>query len=186
MRKFYNFLLSIYYEVRCACLKLVAGDNAWEYLLHDALFPFIVLKLGGAKIGKNVRVGRWLTLHESRGSFANLEIGSDVFIGKNVTIDLSEKVLIGDRCALGMNVQIITHSNFGDSVLGSVYQKESLPVKIGNDCVINWGCIVLKGANIEDKVVILPASVVSGQLKTGCTYCGNPARVIPQKENFAK
>lgn len=186
MRKFYNFLLSIYYQLRYICLKLVTGDNAWEYLLHDALFPLIVLKLGGANLGKNVRVGRWLTLHESRGSFSNLEIGSNVFIGKNVTIDLSEKVFIGDRCAIGMNVQIITHSNFGDSVLKKVYQKESSPVRIGNDCVLNWGCIILKGTNLGDKVVILPGSVVSGQLKTGGTYCGNPARVIPQIENITK
>jgi len=175
----------MYYQIRYFLMRIVVGANAWEYLLHDSLFPIIVLKLAHAKLGKNVRVGRWLTLHETRGSFANLEIGSDVFIGKNVTIDLTQKVTIGDRSAIGMNTMIITHSNFGDSVLKTAYQKESMPVSIGNDCVINWGSVILKGTKIDDRVIILPASLVQGHLHSGYTYSGNPARMIPQKDLVA-
>jgi acetyltransferase-like isoleucine patch superfamily enzyme len=182
MRRIYNFFLVIYYQIRFWFLRLVVGENAWEYLLHDSLFPILVLKMAGAEVGRNVRIGRWLVLHESQGSFNKLNIGDGVYIGKNVTIDLTDNVNIGNRCAIGMNVQIITHSNFGDSQLKTAYQKETTPVTIGDDCIINWGAIVLKGTLMEDRVIVLPGSVVIGHLKSGCIYVGNPARVIPQKD----
>jgi acetyltransferase-like isoleucine patch superfamily enzyme len=172
--------LYLYYRIKNALLTLVVGEEALAYVLHDSLLPLIVLKIGKAKIGKNVRLGRWLTLHESKGSFQNLEIGDDVFIGKNVLIDLSDKVNVGNRCGIGMNVTIITHLNFGDSKLSAEFPICKAPVEIFEDSVINWGCIVLKGTSIMREVIILPGSVVSGVLKEASTYGGNPARLIPR------
>ncbi len=170
-----------YYYAKAKVLGFVLGSDALAYVLHDSLFPDIVLRMGGAKIGKNTRIHRWLVLHETRGTFENLVIGDDVFLGKNVTIDLTAKVEIGNRCAVGMNVKIITHSNFGDSVLSSTYPPEAEAVEIMDDSVINWGCIVLKGSRIMPKTILLPASVVGGVAREGSVYGGNPARLIPQK-----
>ncbi len=182
MRKAIALWLHIYYRIRIALLKPIVGQEALAYTLHDSLAPGLVLKIGGAKLGSNVRVGRWLVIHESRGSFKNLEIGSDVFIGKRVIIDLTDKVKIGNRCAIGMDVRIITHSNFGQSVLSGSYPPQAAGVEIMDDAIVNWGCIVLKGTLIRERSITLPGSVVSGTLRSDAVYVGNPARILPQKQ----
>jgi len=141
-----------------------------------------VLRIGGAKIGKNVRVHRWLTIHESRGTFKNLTIGDDVFIGKNVLIDLSDKVTLGNRSGIGMNTIIITHSNFGDSSLAKTHPPTTAEVEIMEDCAIGWGCIINKGTKIMKETILLPGAVVGGILRECSTYGGNPARRIPRVE----
>jgi len=180
LRRALRAYLHLYYRIKHALLTLVVGEEALAYVLHDSLVPLIVLKIGKAKIGKNVRVGRWLVLHESRGCFQNLEIGDDVFIGKKVLIDLSDKVKVGDRCGIGMGVNITTHLNHGNSKLSAEYPTSKAPVEILEDSIISWGCIVLKGAKIMRKVIVLPGSVASGCLKEDSTYGGNPLRLIPR------
>ena len=174
-------LLLRYYRFKVALYRLIIKEEAWASVLHDSLFPEMVLRLGGADIGTNVRVHRWLLIHESRGSFRNLKIGDDVFLGKRIIIDLSDKVTIGNRCAVGMDVKIITHVNLGDSILSALYPPEKAPVEILDDAIVNWGAIVNKGTRIGAAVIVLPGSVVSGNLKDGQIYAGNPARPIPQK-----
>ena len=167
----------ITYFVKWKGLRILIGDEGLASVLCDSLFPDIVLKMGGAAIGKNVRIHRYLILHESKGNFRNLEIGDDVFIGKSCIIDLTDTVKIGNRCAIGMAVKINTHINLGDSSLSKEYPPEKAPVEIADDSVVLWGCIINKGTVIQKEVLILPGSVVSGTLKQGATYCGNPARV---------
>lgn len=181
LRRITSIYFYLYYRLKVKFLKVLVGHEAVAYVLYNSLFPSIVLKIGGATVGKNVRVNRWLILHESRGTCKNLEIGDDVFLGKSVMIDLSEKVQIGNRCAIGMGVKIITHANFGDSTLSENYPPDKAGVEIRDDSVINWGCIINKGTRIMEKVIVLPGSVVNGTLKECSIYCGNPARIIPQK-----
>ncbi len=170
--------LYFYYWVKATILRGIVGPEALAYVLHDSLFPVTVLKLGGAKVGGDVRVHRWLTLHETQGTFHNLEIGDGVFIGKNVLIDLSDHVRIGNRSGLGMNTTIITHSNFGRSILSKVHSPSTAPVEIMDDCGIGWGCIINKGTIMNNRVILLPGTVVAGTLSEDCKYGGNPARRI--------
>lgn len=167
-----------YYWIKIKFLAMIAGEEAIAYVLHDSFFPDIVLRLGGAKIGTDVRVQRWLTLHETRGTFRNLEIGDGVFIGKNVLIDLTNKVKIGSRSGIGMNSIIITHSNFGRSCLSESYPPSSAPVEIMEDCGIGWGCLINKGTQVSPRVILLPGAVVTGMLPEDSTFGGNPARRI--------
>lgn len=181
LRKIAMILLPFYYKVKAMLLSILVREDALSYVLQSALFPEIVLKIGGAQVGKNVRVLRNLFIHESRGSFHNFTIGDDVFLGARVIIDLSAPVSIGNRCAIGMDVKIITHINLGDSCLAEKYPPESASVVISDDAIINWGVIVNKGTSVGNRVVVLPGSVVSGILKEDQMYAGNPARPIPQK-----
>ena len=171
-----------YYILKSKILSLFVGQESLAYVLYSCLYPEMVLKIGGAKIGKNVRIHRWLILHESKGTFENLEICDDVFIGKSCIIDLSDKVKIGNRCSIGMAVKIITHNNAGDSCLSAKIPNETSPVEIMDDSIINWGAIIIKGTLVKPRTVVFPGSVVSGVLKEDSIYCGNPARVIPQKQ----
>ena len=171
-------ILKIYYRLKFYILKPLLKNETWAIILYNSHFPKIVLELGGAKLGKKVRVGKWLTIHESRGNFKNLEIAANVFIGKHVMFDLSGKIIIKERVAIGMNVVIITHINFGDSILKQNYTTEISDVIIDEDAIINWGVIVNKDTHVGKQTIILPGSVVSGKLKEKCSYIGNPPRLL--------
>lgn len=168
--------LYVYYFIKTLVLRIVVGDEALAYVLYDSLVPHLVLKLGGAKIGKNVRINRWLMLHESRGSFRNLEIGDDVHIGKGVLIDLSGKVKIGNRVGLGMFSKILTHQNLGDSRLSEKYPPVKGDIVIPDDAVISSGSFVLYPTEFTEGTLVSAGSVVRGSYDKPYVLIGNPAR----------
>ena len=65
------------------------------------------------------------------------------------------------------------------NVLGS--QK---PVSIGNNVFLGWGCTILPGTTIGDNVVIGAGAVVTGTLRGGVVYGGNPAKPICTLEEY--
>lgn len=170
-----------YYWIKIQLLKPFVGQEALAYVLYSSVFPIKVLKLGGARIGDGVRIGRWITIHESRGSFRNLQIGDDCFVGKHVLIDLSDKVTIGNRCGLGMYSLVITHENFGRSKLGQNRPPSTASVEIRDDASVSWGCIVNKGTKVLPLAMVLPGAVISGTIGEASECGGNPARVNPLK-----
>lgn len=175
-----RLLCLAYYWLRIRILAFIGVEDALSITLERCIFPDLVLGLSGAKLGENVRVHRGLLIHESRGSFEKLSIGDDVFLGSRVIIDLTDEVRIGNRAAIGMDVKIITHSNYGSSSLSEIYPPEQAPVIIEDDAVVNWGSILLKGTVASSRSIVAPGSVAGGVLQPNRVYCGNPARPSPQ------
>ena len=173
----FTIILPIYYRLKIVIYKFLVGDEALSYVLYDSLFPAVVLKIGGATVRKGTRINRWLTIHESHGSFKKLIIGDKVHIGKHVFIDLSERVFIKDRVGLGMFSKIITHRNLGDSTLHNIHHTYCAPVAIGEDTVINANAMILPGTELSSGCIVLPASVVQGHYGDNVTLVGNPARM---------
>ena len=176
---FHRLYLPVYYKALCLLLRPVLSDSTLSVVVERSLFPAIALRVLGADIGKGVRVHRGLYLHEARNSLKNLQIGDHVFLGARVMIDLTDKVFIESNAAVGMNVTIITHANFGDSARSADYPPERAPVRVCRDAVVNWGTILNKGTVVSAGCIILPGSVVAGTLLPGATYAGNPARPLP-------
>lgn len=173
----FTIILPVYYRLKIALYKCLIGNEALSYVLYDSLFPAIVLKIGGATIGKGTRINRWLTIHESRGSFKKLVIGDKVHIGKHVFIDLSESVIIKNRAGIGMFSKIITHRNLGDSKLRNIYDTFCAPVAIGEDVILNANAVILAGTKLGSGCIVLPNSVVKGYYGDNVTLVGNPARM---------
>ena len=173
----FTIILPIYYRLKIVIYKLLVGNEALSYVLYDSLFPAMVLKIGGATVGKGTRINRWLTIHESRGSFKKLIIGDKVHLGKHVFIDLSESVVIKDRAGIGMFSKITTHRNFGDSKLRNIYHTLCAPVVIGEDTILNVNAIILEETELGSGCIVLPNSVVQGHYGDNVTLVGNPARM---------
>jgi|GEM_PF-1108453 acetyltransferase-like isoleucine patch superfamily enzyme len=169
--------LRVFYRAKAALLRLIAGDEALAYVLHDSLFPALVLQIGGAKLGRNTRINRWLTIHESRGSFRNLTIGDDVHIGKHVLIDLTGRVTIGNRAGIGMYSRILTHQNLGDSALSEKYPPEAGDIIIPDDVVLAAGSMVLYPTVLQPGTLVSAGSVTRGTYDRAGVLVGNPARM---------
>ena len=52
------------------------------------------------------------------------------------------------------------------------------PVRIGDDCFIGTGSIILKGTILGNNCVVGAGSVVHGEFPDNCVIAGNPAKII--------
>ena len=142
---------------------------------------FIALKAGDFKFGSNVYIGPGCRI----SPIYKLEIGSDIYIGKNVTIEVEG--VIGSGVIIANNVGIVgrrDHDVFS-SKLGAFYVDTvrdnrllSLPIDIGNGVWIGYGAIILSGISVGDNSVISAGAVVIKDFPVGAIVAGSPARVI--------
>ncbi len=114
-------------------------------------------------------------------------IGKGFFGNFNLTIQDDARVTIGDRCAFGPGVTIVTplHPMKPDertlmrcadgSEKRLCYAK---PVTIGNDCWFGASVTVCPGVTIGDNCVIGAGSVVTGDIPDNSFAAGVPCRVI--------
>ena len=107
-----------------------------------------------------------------------MKIGKNSLVGGTI-IDpcLTE---IGDNCTMGLFAVIYGHIH--DYEKGLIIMDK---VKIGNNCVIGAGSIIMPGAVIENNVKLATGSIVKKDqlLKKGKVYGGVPAKEIKLKNN---
>lgn len=111
------------------------------------------------------------------GLARHLTLGHDVYLNQQVFIEAMAPVSIGDGCALGMQVMILTshHPIGADGRWGGT---EGRPVTIGDHVWVGARATILPGTTIESDVVIAAGAVVTGRCESGGVYAGVPARRI--------
>jgi carbonic anhydrase/acetyltransferase-like protein (isoleucine patch superfamily) len=111
---------------------------------------------GDVEIGENSSVWPGAVI---RGDFGKIVIGKNSHIEDNCVVHTGESVTIGDNVIVGHAVTV--HCR-----------------KIGNNCMIGIGAILLQGAEIEDGCFIAAGSLVAPNEKTQprSLYMGSPAR----------
>jgi maltose O-acetyltransferase len=127
----------------------------------------------------NKKIDRFMRKLESRG----LKIGERVSVQTPFFFDPSHCFLIsiGDRCTFAPDVRLIAHDASTKRALG--FTKIG-PIKIGNDCFIGAGCIVLCGVEIGDNCIVGAGSVLSKSVPPNSVVTGNPARVIGKTSDY--
>jgi len=134
-----------------------------------------ILRAEGAKIGSRARVLRGMVIHNAEPGLANLQIGDDCHVGREVFVDLASPVRIGDRATLSMRVMVITHTNAGDSRCGLPLR--SAGVDIGDDVYIGAGATILPGVRIGKAAIVGAGAVVTRDVDPATTVVGIPAKV---------
>ena len=101
-------------------------------------------------------LGPNLTLHEAPDGFANLTVGARVHIGRQVFLDLTDRIIIEDDVSIGMRAIILTHLNMGDpsKPVCRVFPTRHQPTVLRRGCSIGSGAIIASGVEIgEDSVI---------------------------------
>lgn len=118
-------------------------------------------RLRGLKTGKNVHIYRSLIDMGPHGRRRDL-----VEIGDNTTISFST---------------VLTHDASAKVFTGKV---RTAPVRIGKNCFIGYGSIILPGVRIGDNCIIGAGSIVTKDIPPGTVAAGVPAKKICTLEEF--
>lgn len=116
-------------------------------------------------------------LHVNFGG-AHLHFGSNVYANFNLTCVDDTHIYVGDFTMFGPNVIIATAGHpILPELREQVYQY-NMPVRIGRNCWIGAGAIIVPGITIGDNVVVGAGSVVTKDLPSNVIAVGNPCRVL--------
>ncbi|MBR2343674.1 MAG: sugar O-acetyltransferase [Clostridia bacterium] len=116
-------------------------------------------------------------LHSNFGG-RHCHFGRGVYANFGLTLVDDTHIFIGDFTMLGPNVVLATA---GHPILPSLRERGyqyNAPIRIGKNCWLGAGVIVLPGVTVGDGSVIGAGSVVTKDIPAGVVAVGNPCRVL--------
>ena len=160
-------------ELQFSCLDRLCEYNATrpaEQAKRAAL-----LKEMFAEIGEGCYIEA--PLHANWGG-RFVHFGARVYANFGLTLVDDTHIYVGDGCLFGPNVVIATAGHPLDPTLRARGLQYNLPVRIGRNCWIGAGALIMPGVTIGDDTVIGAGSVVTKDLPSGVVAVGNPCRVL--------
>ena len=127
-------------------------------LILNSCFPFsnlkiFILKLYGAKIGKNVIIKPYVKIKYPW----NLKIGANCWIGEEVWIDNLAEVEIHKNCCISQGVYICTgNHNFKSKNFDLIKKK----IIIEQSCWIGARCIICPGIIIKQNTITKVGQII--------------------------
>ena len=104
--------------------------------------------------------------------------GNNVYANFNLTMVDDTHIFVGDNTMIAPNVVL---ASAGHPILPELREKGyqyNFPVKIGKNCWLGAGVIVLPGVTVGDNTVIGAGSVVTKDIPANVVAVGNPCRVV--------
>ena len=160
-------------EEQTACLERLYDFNATrpsEGAKREAL-----LKEMFAELGENCYIEPPL---RSNWGGKHVHFGKGVYANFNLTLVDDTHIYVGDYTMIGPNVTLATAGHPILPALREEVYQFNLPVRIGRNCWLGAGVIVLPGITIGDNTVVGAGSVVTRDLPSGVVAAGNPCRVL--------
>ena len=155
---------------------LTIGDGAYINALSK----------DGIRFGDNVTIGAGSVI-ECTGVIRELgdgvRIGSHVGFAQNAFIAVRGPVEIGDDCIFGPNVAIHSENHvFSDPNTPIRLQGATREgVRIGRDCWVGEGAVILDGVTIGDGCVIAAGAVVTKDVPDFSIVGGVPAKILKKR-----
>ncbi|MBE6593866.1 MAG: sugar O-acetyltransferase [Ruminococcaceae bacterium] len=134
-----------------------------------------MLKEMFAEIGKDCYIEP--PLHSNWGG-KHTHFGDGVYANFNLTLVDDTHIYVGDGTMLGPNVVLATAGHPILPELRKVQYQYNMPIRIGKNCWLGAGVIVLPGVTIGDNTVVGAGSVVTKDLPANVVAVGNPCRVL--------
>ena len=108
----------------------------------------------------------------------HVHFGKGVYANFNLTLVDDTHIYVGDYTMIGPNVTVATAGHPVDPELRRKGYQYNAPVRIGSNCWLGTGVIVLPGVTIGDNVVIGAGSVVTKDIASNVVAVGNPCKEL--------
>ena len=108
----------------------------------------------------------------------HVHFGNNVYANFNLTMVDDTHIYVGDCTMFGPNVTVATAGHPIDPELRAKAYQYNMPVRIGKNCWLGAGVIVLPGVTIGDNTVIGAGSVVTKDIPANVVSVGNPCKVL--------
>lgn len=128
-----------------------------------------------AEIGKDCYIEP--PFHANWGG-AHVHFGNNIYANFNLTLVDDTHIYVGDNTMFGPNVTIATAGHPIYPPLREMAYQYNASVKIGKNCWLGAGVIVVPGVTIGDNSVIGAGSVVTKDIPGNVVAVGNPCRVL--------
>ncbi len=134
-----------------------------------------LLKEMFAEIGENCYIEP--PFHANWGGH-HVHFGNNVYANFNLTMVDDTHIYVGDCTMFGPNVTVATAGHPISPELREKAYQYNMPVRIGKNCWLGAGVIVLPGVTIGDNTVIGAGSVVTKDIPSNVVAVGNPCKVL--------
>ena len=135
-----------------------------------AMLPKLFAEVGENCFIESPYFGNWGGHH--------VHLGSNVYANAGLTLVVDTHIYIGDYTMLGPNVVLATAGHPIDPELRKQGLQYNMPVRIGKNCWLGAGVVVMPGVTIGDNTVIGAGSIVTKDIPSGVVAVGNPCRVL--------
>jgi acetyltransferase-like isoleucine patch superfamily enzyme len=134
---------------------------------------YCLLKAMAAKCGKNVYIGKYVTVNHCEG----LMIGDNVSIHACCYVDAVGGVRIGNDVSIAHQVSVVSFEHgYSDCKLPIKYNAiVAAPVEIGDDVWIGCGARILSGVKISSRSIVAAGAVVTRNVDPFTIVGGVPA-----------
>lgn len=147
------------------------------------------LRRYGARIGEYVRFRSPLVIHnsavDSAPYFHHLTVGHNCYFGRELFLDLQERIVIEDEVTVSHRVMILTHTDAGTSPLkDTVIPTSQAPVIIRRGTYIGAGATILEGVEIGPGAIVGAGALVTKSIPGHSVATGVPARVTKSLPSY--
>ena len=160
-------------KVQAECLEKMYDYNATRPCESEKRSALI--KEMFAEVGENCYIEP--PLHANWGGH-HTHLGKNVYANFNLTLVDDTDIYIGDYTMLGPNVVLATAGHPICPELRARAYQYNLPVRIGRNCWLGAGVVVLPGVSIGDNSIIGAGSIVTKDIPANVIAVGNPCRVM--------
>jgi len=117
----------------------------------------------------------------------HVHFGKNIYANFNLTLVDDTHIYVGDYTMIGPNVTVASAGHPIDPELRKQAYQYNASVRIGNNCWLGAGVIIVPGVTIGDNTVIGAGSVVTKDIPANVVAVGNPCRVLREiNENDKK
>ena len=116
-------------------------------------------------------------LHSNFGCH-HVHFGKNIYANYNLTLVDDTHIYVGNNTMFGPNVTLATAGHPINPELRIKGYQFNASIKIGNNCWLGAGVIVLPGVTIGDNTVIGAGSIVTKDIPDNVIAVGNPCKVL--------
>lgn len=108
----------------------------------------------------------------------NILIGTRCYVNFHCVFLDCAAIDIGDRVQLAPAVQLYTATHPLGAAARATGLEQAWPIRVGDDCWIGGGAIILPGVTLGAGSVVAAGAVVTRDVPPGVLVAGSPARVV--------